>query len=172
MLGKKANQRPIFQESASHFQVFKASKWAICSSNLASSAWQELRTLQLSYCPIISHHLCDRALGCTWLAAALQGSTLSNRGNFLLRHFQGNAITHSTLYGCICIFILADAAFSFFSVLTSDGGEVLTVQKFRQSERCVLSSGTGCCCSVMHRREHSNVPLPMSPTAHIKVAGV
>lgn len=172
MLGQKANQRPIFHESASHFQGFKASKGAIYGSNLAFSAWQELRTLQLSYCPIISHHLCDRALGCTWLATALQGGTLSNKGNFLLRHFQGNAITYSTLHGCICIFFLADAAFSFFSVVTSDGGEVLTVQKFRHSEHCVLSSGTGCCCSAMLRREHSNVPVRMSPTALIKVTGV
>lgn len=47
---------------------------------------------------------------------------------------------YSPLHGHICIFFLADAAFSFSSVLTIDGGKVLAVQKFmwcRKSERSV-----------------------------------
>lgn len=140
MLGQKASQTVIFQQSAFHFQGFKASKGAIYNCNLASSTWQELRTVQLSYCPIISNHLRNGALGCMWLTTALQESMLSNKGNFLIRHFLGNAISLQPFTWPHLHFFLADAAFSFSSVLTIDGGKVLAVQKFmwcRKSERSV-----------------------------------
>ena len=76
------------------------------------------------------------------------------------------------LYMATFAFFLADAAFSLSSVLTIDGGKVLAVQKFmqcRKSERCVPSSGAGCCCcSAMRKREHSNVPFWMSSTAQLR----
>lgn len=171
MLGRKANQRRIFQGSAFHFQGFKASKGAISNSSLASSTWQEwghyswATALSFLITSVMEH----------WAArGSLQPSRkvcCQTKGIFWSGIFWAvpSAIA---LYMATFAFFLADAAFSFPSVLIVDGGKVLAVQKFmrcRKSEHCVLSSVTGCCCcSATHKREHSNVPFWMSSTAQLR----